>query len=233
MTRRRYSQPVVLPARGRLSFPDPRDFDREGLLAVGGDLSAERLLLAYRSGIFPWYAEGLPPMWWSPDPRAVFDPDGLHVSRSLARVLRRGDFELRWNTAFRNVMRACCEGREDGTWILPEMIEAYARLHAAGHAHSLEVWRGAELVGGAYGVQVGGLFAAESMFHRRTDMSKVAVVALVRSLFAAGIELLDVQMPTDHLRSLGCRTLPRRDYLALLPAATTRVVALADLQPRL
>ncbi len=231
MTRRRASQPVALPARGPLWFPDPRDYDREGLLAIGGDLSVERLLLAYRSGIFPWYDVGLPPMWWSPDPRAVFDPDGVHVSRSLARVLRRGAFELTWNSDFRAVMSACREARADGTWILPEMIEAYVRLHEAGHAHSLEVRCGEELVGGVYGVQVGGLFAAESMFHRRTDMSKVALVALVRSLFAAGIELLDVQMPTAHLRSLGCRVVPRRDYLAMLPPATARAVDLADLRP--
>ncbi len=223
-------QPVLLPATGRLWFPDPRDYDAEGLVAVGGDLSVERLLLAYRSGIFPWYAEDLPPMWWSPDPRAVFEPAGLHVSRSLARTLRRAEFELSWNVAFRAVME-CCGERPGGTWVLPEMVRAYVRLHEAGHAHSLEVWRGGALVGGIYGVQVGGLFAAESMFHRVTDMSKVALVALVHSLFAAGIVLLDVQMPTGHLRSLGCRELPRADYLRRLPAATRKVVSLAGLRP--
>lgn len=231
MTRRRFAVPVLLPASGRLWFPDPRDYDAEGLLAVGGDLSVDRLLLAYRSGIFPWYAEGVPPMWWSPDPRALLDPRSLHRSRSLQKVLRRGAFTLTWNRAFAEVMAGCREGREEGTWILPEMVAAYVRLHEQGHAHSLEVWSGPDLVGGVYGVQIGGLFAAESMFHRRTDMSKVALVALVRSLFAAGIELLDVQMPTPHLLSMGCRTVTRRDYLRLLPAATAQEVALAGLVP--
>ena len=221
--------PVVLGAR--TPFPDPGQYDAEGLLAVGGDLAPDRLLAAYRAGVFPWYAEGYVPMWWSPDPRAVLDPAGLHVARSLARRIRRGGFRLGWNGCFAQVMAACGEGRDDGTWILPEMVEAYARLHALGHAHSIEIWRGCELVGGAYGVQVGALFAAESMFHREPDMSKVALVALVRAVFAAGIELFDVQFLTPHLESLGARELPRAEYLRRLAVVRDRDVDLRGLQP--
>ena len=224
-------QPAFVRPGGPLRFPDPSRYDREGLVAVGGDLSTERLLLAYRSGIFPWYAEGYVPMWWSPDPRALLDRQHLHVSRSLQKVLRRGAFELTWNRCFPRVMSECGRLRKEGTWVIPEMLEAYTRLHQAGHAHSLEVWRDGELVGGTYGVQVGALFAAESMFHRITDMSKVALVALVRSLFAAGIEMLDVQFVTSHLATLGAYAVPRVDYLARLAAAAHRAVDLAGLVP--
>lgn len=223
--------PVVLAAGAPPVFPDPSRAAADGLLAIGGDLSSARLLAAYRSGIFPWYDTGYPPMWWSPDPRALLDPDALHVSRSLQKVLRRGDFTLSWNGCFERVMRECAARRKGGTWIVPEMVEAYARLHREGHAHSLEVFCGAELVGGVYGVQVGGLFAAESMFHRATDMSKVALVALVRSLFRAGIRLLDVQMPTGHLERMGARTVRRIDYLPLLPSACAVAIDLRRLVP--
>ncbi|MFM1873828.1 MAG: hypothetical protein RL398_3250 [Planctomycetota bacterium] len=225
------AQPVRLRRGGTPSFPDPRRYDAEGLLAVGGDLSVERLLLAYRSGIFPWYSPGFLPLWWSPDPRADFTPESLHVSKSLRKTIARGDFELAWNREFRAVMEACAEQRSDGTWILPELVEAYCELHARGHAHSLEVWRGAQLVGGLYGVQIGGLFAAESMFHRATDMSKVALVAAVRSLFAAGIVVFDVQMPNDHLVRMGCRTVPRAVYLRRLGEAVRKTVDLTGLRP--
>ena len=191
--------PIALTPDSPVRFPDPRLYDGQGLVAVGGDLSQARLLAAYRRGIFPWYDVGYPPMWWSPDPRAILEPAELHVGRSLRRVLLRGGFELRWNTCFERVMAECGRGRDEGTWIMPEMVQAYVRLHRAGHAHSLEVFQAGELVGGVYGVQLGAAFAAESKFHRRTDMSKVALVALVRSLAAAGIELLDVQFVTDHL----------------------------------
>tara|TARA_R110002073_G_scaffold119435_2_gene260710 strand:+ start:1229 stop:1921 length:693 start_codon:yes stop_codon:yes gene_type:complete len=223
--------PVFLDANPGEGFPDPEGYDEEGLLAVGGDLAPARLLDAYRSGIFPWYDEGYIPMWWSPDPRANFDPDSLHISRSLAKTLRRADFRLTWNTCFERVMRACGERRAGGTWIIPEMLAAYTELHRLGHAHSLEVWIGNELVGGTYGVQVGGLFAAESKFHRVTDMSKVAVVALVRSLFRKGITLLDVQMPTEHLISLGVQQCSRRDYLSKLAVARDQMIDLTDLTP--
>lgn len=224
-------QPAFLRPDGPLRFPDPEQFDREGLVAVGGDLDTARLLLAYRSGIFPWYAEGYVPMWWSPDPRALFDPEHLHVGRSLRKAIRRGGFQLTWNRCFPRVMAECGRQRKEGTWVIPEMLQAYSRLHEAGHAHSLEVWNGADLVGGTYGVQVGGLFAAESMFHRATDMSKVALVALVRSLFAAGIELLDVQFVTPHLASLGAFAVPRREYLQRLRACADRPVDLRALVP--
>lgn len=213
-------EPAFLLPDGPVEFPDPNGYGADGLVAVGGDLSTERLLLAYGSGIFPWYDEGYVPMWWSPDPRALFSPADLRVSRSLDKVLRRGDFRLTWNTCFERVMRECGQRRKEGTWIIPEMLQAYARLHREGHAHSLEVWRDGELVGGTYGVQVGGLFAAESKFHRARDMSKVALVALVRSLFAAGVTLLDVQFATTHLKALGAVEVPRREYLRRLGVAT-------------
>ena len=226
-------KPVFLRADDPVAFPDPEGYDRDGLVAIGGDLGVERLLQAYRSGIFPWYAEGYVPMWWSPDPRAVLTPDTLHVARSLRRVLRRGGFELTWNRCFARVMAECGKRRPEGTWVIPEMVLGYTRLHERGHAHSLEVWQDGDLVAGTYGVQVGGLFAAESKFHRRTDMSKVALVALVGSLFAAGIELMDVQFSTSHLATLGARDLTRREYLARLTVARNRTVDLRRLVPRI
>ncbi len=233
MGKRRRATPVVLPIRGTPIFPDPEPYDGEGLVAIGGDLRPATLLAAYRAGIFPWFGEGEVPLWWSPDPRAVIDPERLHVSRSLARRLRQPGFRLHWNGDFVGVMTACGESRATGTWIVPEMIAAYHELHRLGHAHSLEVRVDGALVGGVYGVQIGGLFAAESMFHRQTDMSKVALVALVRSLFAAGVELLDVQFATDHLRSLGVHELTRREYLARLRVAVGRTVDLRTLVPSL
>ncbi|MCK5945322.1 MAG: leucyl/phenylalanyl-tRNA--protein transferase [Planctomycetes bacterium] len=231
MHRRPPKPPVFLAPGDPVGFPDPLGFDKEGLVAVGGDLSCERLLEAYASGIFPWYDEGYLPMWWSPDPRGHLTPEHLHISRSLAKVLRRGGFRLTWNRAFEAVMTACGERRGDGTWIIPEMHDAYTELHRIGCAHSLEVWIGDELVGGTYGVQVGGLFAAESKFHRRTDMSKVALVALVRSLFRAGIRLLDVQFVTDHLRRLGAQQLERREYVRRLGVVRKLEIDLTDLVP--
>src|SRR5712671_2031358 len=210
--------PLFLPRGAPAWFPDPKQFDRHGLVAVGGDLSVARLVAAYRSGIFPWYEEGILPMWWSPDPRAILAPERLHVARSLRRKLR-GGVALTWNRCFLRVMTECGRRRREGTWIIPEMLQAYERLHRRGHAHSLEVWHDGELVGGIYGVQVGGLFAAESMFTRRTDASKIALVALVRSVFAAGIGLLDVQFPTPHLLTMGAEELPRADYLQRLAVA--------------
>ncbi|MBL8753422.1 MAG: leucyl/phenylalanyl-tRNA--protein transferase [Planctomycetes bacterium] len=223
--------PVVLPASGPVRFPDPGLYDAEGLCAIGGDLAPATLLAAYRSGIFPWYAEGYVPMWWSPDPRALLDPGHLHVSRSLRKRIRRGGFELTWDRCFPRVMRECGRQREQGTWIIPEMVEAYTALHRLGHVHSLEVWQAGELVGGTYGVQIGGLFAAESMFHRATDMSKVALVALVHTLFAAGIQVLDVQFATEHLQTLGAFTIPRSDYLRRIAVACETPVDLVGRAP--
>ncbi|HVR18241.1 MAG TPA: leucyl/phenylalanyl-tRNA--protein transferase, partial [Polyangiaceae bacterium] len=203
--------------------------DSEGLVAIGGDLSTERLLAAYEQGIFPWYSEGLPPMWWSPDPRAVMDSEHLHVSRSLARELRRGRFRVTFDRAFEAVMTECGRERDDGTWITDDMLAAYVELHRLGHAHSFEVWDGERLVGGLYGAHRGALFAAESMFHRETNASKVALVVSVASLFAAGIELYDVQFLTPHLESLGAYELPRHDYLARVADAKLKVVRLSNL----
>lgn len=232
MQRRRRS-PVILQRGEPPRFPDPREFDRDGLVAIGGDLTAASLRVAYAQGIFPWFELGIPPMWWSPCPRALLDPEHLHVSRSLARTIRRGGFRLTWNQCFERVMRECGRRRDGGTWIIPEMVVAYAELHRLGGAHSLEVWAEEELVGGIYGVQVGGLFAAESMFHRRTDASKLALVALVRSVFAAGVRLFDVQFVTDHLRTMGAWSVPRADYLQRVAAVRDLPVELRSLRPAL
>jgi len=185
-----------------------------GLLAAGGDLSPERLLLAYRHGIFPWFGEGQPILWWSPDPRMVLFPHELKVSRSLAKTLRKRPFEVRMDTAFSTVMRGCAAPRrgEPGTWIGPDMIAAYTRLHELGIAHSVEAWQGDELVGGLYGIALGRMFYGESMFSRATDASKIAFVHLVRQLERRGFGMIDCQMKTAHLASLGAREIPRDEF---------------------
>ncbi len=185
-----------------------------GLLAAGADLSPRRLVEAYRQGIFPWFSEGEPVLWWSPDPRMVLFPAELKVSRSLGKTLRRGDFEVRADTAFREVMTACGQPRpgQDGTWITPEMIDAYSALHGAGIAHSVETWRGGELIGGLYGIALGRAFYGESMFSRAADASKIALVALVRQLQLWGFGMVDCQMKTRHLASLGAREIPRGEF---------------------
>jgi leucyl/phenylalanyl-tRNA--protein transferase len=212
------------------SFPDPLYASREGLIALGGDLSTERLLAAYRAGIFPWYDTGQPPLWWSPDPRAVIDRSALHVSRSMLRELEKDVWRVTFDAAFAAVIRECAAGRSGGTWLLPEMIEAYEALHRLGHAHSVEVWERDELCGGLYGVRCGALFAAESMFHRRTNASKLALIASVTALWDGGIELFDVQFLTPHLASLGARELSRARYLTRLAAARERKVDVTALR---
>jgi leucyl/phenylalanyl-tRNA--protein transferase len=189
-----------------------------GLLAAGGDLSPQRLLAAYRRGIFPWYEEGQPILWWSPDPRAVLRPDGVKVSRSLRRSLNKGGFELRIDHAFEAVVAACAEPRRytDATWITREMAAAYARLHRMGWAHSFESWRDGELVGGLYGVAIGRVFFGESMFARATDASKVALVRLAEHLAARSFELIDCQVASAHVASLGATSVSRTDFLTLL-----------------
>jgi len=202
-----------------LAFPDPTQARTDGLLAVGGDLSVERLLLAYRMGIFPW--SSAPISWWSPDPRSIIPLGGLHISRSLARTLRRCPWRITLNTAFRRVIEACAApapGREE-TWIEPLIIEAYTRLHQSGHAHSLEVWEGDALVGGIYGVAIGGFFAGESMFHVANDASKAALVTLVSHLRDRGFALFDTQIASPLTRSMGAIDIPRRSYLERLGAA--------------
>src|SRR4051812_4432687 len=208
-----------------LSFPDPNESDDEGLLAVGGDLSPARLLFAYESGIFPWYSAGVPPLWWSPNPRALMDRERLHVSRSLRRTLKHGRFEVTFDEAFSQVIEACASNREGGTWILPEMMLAYTQLHQLGHAHSFEVWQDGRLAGGLYGVRRGALFAAESMFHVVTNASKVGLAVSIDTLFRAGIQLFDVQFVTEHLASLGAYEVLRGEYLARVARATPRQVS--------
>lgn len=210
--------PVVLADDAPPTFPDPRRADAAGLVAVGGDLSPERLLAAYRAGIFPWFDDGDPILWWSPDPRAVVELDGLHVSRRLARTVRAGRFRVSYDTAFAAVVAGCAD-RAEGTWITAEMAAAYERLHRLGHAHSAEVWLGEELVGGLYGVAVGGLFAGESMFARARDASKVALVHLVARLRQRGYRLFDIQLLTEHTARLGAVEVPRARYLARLAEA--------------
>ena len=193
-----------------------------GLLAAGADLSVPRLLAAYRRGIFPWFNPGEPILWWSPDPRMVLLPAEFKCARSLKKRLKRADYEVRVDTAFTQVMQACGEPRngQRGTWINRDMVAAYAALHEAGYAHSFETWMageaGPELVGGLYGVALGRAFFGESMFSRRTDTSKIALAHLVVELAARGFEIIDCQMSTSHLASLGAREIPRREFQALL-----------------
>jgi leucyl/phenylalanyl-tRNA--protein transferase len=198
--------------------------DPDGLLALGGDLSSERLLLAYRSGIFPWFGPDQPLLWWSPDPRLVLYPDGLRVSRSLARTLRAGPFRVTLDSAFSAVIEQCAVRRKGqaGTWITPEMRNAYQRLHRAGHAHSVESWQGDTLVGGLYGVAIGRIFFGESMFTRASDASKVAFVHLVRQLQAWDFALIDCQVQTRHLQSLGAVSIPRAEFVQQLAVHCAR-----------
>ncbi len=186
-----------------------------GLLAAGADLSPERLLSAYRHGIFPWYSESEPILWWSPDPRMVMYPAELNISRSLAKTLRNTCYEIRFDNAFDAVVAACAAPRQGqrGTWITSEMRLAYHELHRLGFAHSVETWISGELAGGLYGVAIGGVFFGESMFTQVRDASKLAIVALVRQLLAEDIALIDCQFHTDHLQSLGARRVSRTDFL--------------------
>lgn len=185
-----------------------------GLLAAGGDLSPDRLLRAYRLGIFPWFSAGEPILWWSPDPRMVLFPEELRISRSLSKTLRKGGVEVCADTTFEEVIHACSEPRpgQPGTWITPEMMAAYTRLHQLGVAHSVETWRGRSLVGGLYGVAIGRMFFGESMFSRATDASKIALVHLVWQLRQWGFGPIDCQMNTPLLASFGAREIPRRQF---------------------
>ena len=195
--------------------------DPDGLLAVGGNLSPERLLSAYRSAIFPWYTDGQPILWWAPDPRTVLFPEQLKVSRSLRKTLRRAPFQITLDRDFEAVIRGCAAPRPgaDGTWITPDMHSAYCRLHELGHAHSVEAWRQGELAGGLYGVAIGRAFFGESMFTRVTDAAKVAFVHLVRQLQAWDFPVIDCQMRTDHLLRFGAVEIPRRSFVDLLKGA--------------
>lgn len=192
--------------------------DPPGLLAAGGDLSTPRLVAAYARGIFPWFSQGQPILWWSPDPREVLFPGQFHRSRSLRRQLRNSGFRITGDQAFDAVMRACAAPRdaEGGTWITDDMLAAYASLHRAGHAHSVEVWLGEDLVGGLYGVRSGPVFCGESMFSLASNASKAALSWLAETSASRGIDLIDCQMPSAHLRSLGSQALPRSQFLDYL-----------------
>src|SRR5262245_1707371 len=205
----------------RLVFP-PVHLAEDGLLALGGDLRPERLLLGYTQGIFPWYAENLPILWHSPDPRMVMTTRDLVVQRSLRKAIRRQPFSVTTDTAFRDVLRGCAEvprPGQTGTWLIPEMVDAYTKLHDLGFAHSFEAWRGDELVGGLYGVSLGAAFFGESMFARAPDASKIAFVATVVQLDAWHIGLIDCQVHTEHLERFGAYEVPRLEYLQMLARA--------------
>ena len=209
-----------LPEHG-LVFPDPALAEPDGLLAVGGDLSPKRLVTAYAHGIFPWYAENTPILWWSPDPRCVLLPGDLHVPRSLSRVIRAGRFHCTLDAAFERVITGCAasHGEASGTWLVPEMIDAYTHMHTLGLAHSVEAWRDGELAGGLYGVSLGSAFFGESMFYNEPDASKVALVFLVRALREAGFTLIDCQQETANLLRFGAKGIAREEFLARLDEA--------------
>jgi leucyl/phenylalanyl-tRNA---protein transferase len=203
-------------------FPDPSLAEDDGLLAIGGDLSVERLLAAYSSGIFPWFSDYQPILWWSPDPRLILLPDKFRVSHSLRQKLSRNIFEVKFDTAFGDVIKMCSlveERSQEGTWITNEMKEAYSALHRAGYAHSVEAYKNGDLVGGLYGVSLGRAFFGESMFHTETDASKVALYHLVEWMKEKQFQLIDSQVETNHLVSLGAELISRKKYLALLRKA--------------
>lgn len=203
----------------RIAFPDPSNAETDGLLAVGGDLCEQRILAAYSLGIFPWFSEGEPILWWSPDPRMILLPNEFHVSKRLARLNRKGRFRVTLDTAFEEVIAQCSRTTrrgQDGTWITQEMTRAYLALHRSGYAHSVECWEEDDLVGGLYGISLGAGFFGESMFTHVPNASKVALSALVERLVRWGFSLIDCQMPTEHLASLGAKEVPRQVFLGLL-----------------
>ncbi|MBM3350830.1 MAG: leucyl/phenylalanyl-tRNA--protein transferase [Betaproteobacteria bacterium] len=211
---------------GNCAFPPLSDAltDPNGLIAIGGDLSLPRLLSAYRQGIFPWFSDGEPILWWSPNPRMVLFPSALKISRSLQKTIKNKDFEVRFNTAFREVISACSHtlrAGQQGTWITQDIIDAYCRLHEAGYAISSETWLHGKLVGGCYGVKIGRMFYGESMFHHITDASKMAFVLLVQHLTQLGVEMIDCQMKTAHLASLGAYEITRDEFIAQMSLLTS------------
>ena len=208
-----------MPLGSEIRFPDPESASAEGMVAVGGDLTVERLLAAYRRGIFPWTVN--PITWWSPDPRGIIELDNFHISQSLARAIRRQALKVTRNTAFQQVVQACAAPgpKRRSTWITKEFIEAYTALHAQGHAHSVECWENGQLVGGVYGVAIGGLFAGESMFHFVDNASKIALHHLVQHLRQRQFPLFDIQMVTSATQPLGARAISRHEYLQRLATA--------------
>ncbi|AIR61479.1 leucyl/phenylalanyl-tRNA--protein transferase [Cedecea neteri] len=215
---------LIQLSRDSIAFPSPEGALREpnGLLALGGDLTPARLLMAYQRGIFPWFSPGDPILWWSPDPRAILYPEQFHLSRSMKRFHRTSPYTITLNHAFERVLYGCASDRNEGTWITADIVEAYLRLHELGHAHSIEVWEGKELVGGMYGVAQGALFCGESMFSRRVNASKTALLVFCQHFIRHGGKLIDCQVLNEHTASLGVIEIPRREYLQ----------ALAELRPQ-
>lgn len=203
----------------QLIFPHPNLATEEGILAIGGDLSPGRLLLAYSNGIFPWYSEIEPIIWWSPDPRFILYPEEIKVSKSMSKLLKKNIFTIKMDTCFRDIITQCGTDRQDGTWITTEMIEAYCKLHELGFAHSVETWHEGTLVGGLYGVSLGLCFFGESMFSKMSNASKAALITLSHILAKKGFLLIDSQVHTKHLESLGAKNIPRSEFLSLLSRA--------------
>ena len=201
------------------NFPNPSLADPDGLLAVGGNLEPETLLSAYQQGIFPWFDEDTPILWWCPDPRAILEFDNLYISKRLARTIRTNKFQVTFDQDFDAVVKGCTYRPEEGTWITPEVANAYGEFHRSGHAHSVEVWQQGVLVGGLYGVAIGALFAGESMFSTVSDASKIALAALVSRLKEKGYQLFDLQIINEHTSSMGATEIPRDDYLARAKSA--------------
>ncbi len=213
---------AIFQLTDRRIFPPPQLAEADGLLAVGGDLSSERLLEAYSKGIFPWYVESSPILWWSPDPRLVLFPKELKISRSLKQVIKKGSFKITTDRAFEEVINNCAHIQRKGsygTWLTDEMIIAYIKLHDLGYAHSVESWHEGELVGGLYGVALGGVFFGESMFTKMSNASKVAFVKIVENLKSQGFVIIDCQVVTKHLINMGARTIPRSQFIRILKTA--------------
>ncbi|MEX2487202.1 MAG: leucyl/phenylalanyl-tRNA--protein transferase [Nitriliruptoraceae bacterium] len=223
----RWARPPRALGRSPWAFPDPRSADEDGVVGVGADLHVATLVDAYRQGLFPWPHADLPLPWFCPDPRGVIPVDEMHVSRSLRRRLRTCGWTVTVDEAFAQVVEQCAAERDDGTWITTDMARAYAELHRFGWAHSIEVWDGSSLVGGVYGVQVGGVFTGESMFHRQSDASKVALIALASRFAVAGGEVIDVQLTTPHLATIGARDIDRDTFLRTLARLRDRNVRFA------
>lgn len=210
---------TIFSLNHELVFPHPELANEEGILAVGGDLCADRLLLAYCNGIFPWFSEEDPIIWWSPDPRFVLFPKEIKISKSMGKLLRKNKFQVTFDTCFREVISQCSNLRSDNTWITQEIIEAYCKLHSLGFAHSVEVWHESKLVGGLYGVSLGSFFFGESMFSTMDNASKTGFIVLTQKLIQRNFLLIDCQVYTSHLESLGAKTMPRKEFLALLEKA--------------
>ncbi len=214
-TRRKIYMPVFMLNKEHI-FPDPELAEENGLVAIGGDLSINRLLAAYANGIFPWYMKGEPILWWSPNPRCILFPENIHISKSMKKFLNKNIYKVTYDVSFDRVIGMCRSLRENETWITDEMTDAYIRLHKAGFAHSVEVWHEEKLVGGLYGVSLGTAFFGESMFSTMENASKVALISLSQRLKAAGFKLIDCQVYNEHLKSMGAVNIPRIEFLRLL-----------------